>query len=204
MTETIHASVSASPLNFETAYDFVSDPANGAIDTFIGVVRNHHDDKPVKGITYDIHDTLAEKEFYEICLETQNLWERTKIYLSHYKGRLEVGGVSVIIAVGSPHRAEAFEACRYIIEELKKRAPVWKQEHYEHGDSEWLPGHSLNGQVKIKQEPLQKPPEQGGGCGSGQCGCNAPVKPAERIHKQPIKQPQAIGGGCGSGGCGCG
>ena len=96
--------------------------------------------------------------------------------MSHYKGQLDIGGISVIIAVGSPHRAESFEACRYIIEELKKRAPVWKQEHYEHGPSEWLPGHSLQNAAnqlgeRLLEQDKTSAKKQSGGCGKGSCGC---------------------------------
>lgn len=143
MNESIYVGVSTEPLNIQDAYDFVSDPAHGAIDMFIGAVRNHHEGQDVQGITYDVHEALAKQEFMVICKETQQRWEGIKIYMSHYKGQLDIGGISVVIAVGSAHRAESFEACRHIIEELKKRAPVWKQEHYEGGLSEWLPGHSL-------------------------------------------------------------
>ncbi len=143
MSESIHVSVSTDFLNIQDAYDFVSDPAHGAVDVFVGAVRNHHEGQDVQGITYDVHEALAVNAFQEICEEAQKCWCGIKIYLSHYKGQLDIGGISVIIAVSSAHRAESFEACRYVIEELKKRAPVWKQEHYEHGPSEWLPGHSL-------------------------------------------------------------
>ena len=143
MHKSIHVSVSTDLLDIQDAYDFVSDPTHGAVDVFIGAVRNHHEGQNVKGITYDVHETLAKKIFMEICEESQTRWDGIKIYVSHYKGQLDIGGISVIIAVGSAHRAESFEACRYIIEELKKRAAIWKQEHYEHGPSEWLPGHSL-------------------------------------------------------------
>ncbi|GJL85394.1 MAG: molybdopterin converting factor [Micavibrio sp.] len=143
MTETIYVSVSANPLDLQAAYDFVTDPEHGAVDVFVGAVRDHHEGQSVSGITYDVHEELAEKIFLKICREAQKKWDGIHIYMSHYKGQLDIGGISVIIAVSSAHRAESFEACRYIIEELKKRAPVWKQEHYEHGPSEWLPGHSL-------------------------------------------------------------
>lgn len=175
MNKSIHASISEKTLNIQSAYDFVTDPAHGAVDVFIGAVRNHHEGQSVQGITYDVHKALAEKEFQEICLETQNLWEGIKIYMSHYKGQLDVGGISVIIAVSSAHRAESFEACRYIIEEMKKRAPVWKQEHYEHGPSEWLPGHSLRSQAaqigeRLLEQDKASAKNQNGSCGGGSCG----------------------------------
>lgn len=143
MKKSLHVSVSTDFLNIQDAYDFVSDPAHGAVDTFIGAVRNHHEGQSVSGITYDVHEALAEKTFTDICEEARARWGDIKIYMSHYKGQLDIGGISVIIAVSSAHRAESFNTCRYVIEELKKRSPIWKQEHYEHGPSEWLPGHSL-------------------------------------------------------------
>lgn len=143
MGKSIHVSVSTDFLNIQDAYDFVIDPTNGAVDMFIGAVRNHHQGQSVSGITYDVHEALAEKTFMEICEEAQGRWGDTKIYMSHYKGQLDIGGISVLIAVGSAHRAESFDTCRYVIEALKKRSPIWKQEHYENGPSEWLPGHSL-------------------------------------------------------------
>ena len=143
MDSSVHVSVSSVRLNIQDAYDFVTDPAHGAVDVFVGAVRNHHEGQSVSGITYDVHEALAEKTFTEICEEARQRWGDIKVYMSHYKGQLDVGGISVIIAVGSAHRAESFDACRYVIEELKKRSPIWKQEHYEYGLSEWLPGHSL-------------------------------------------------------------
>lgn len=147
MSQNIHVSIKTDPLNIQDAYDFVIDPTHGAVDLFIGAVRNHHEGNNVQGINYDAHESLAKKIFIDISKEAQQRWENIKIYISHYKGELPVGGISVLIAVGSAHRAESFDACRYIIEELKKRSPIWKQEHYDHGPSEWLPGHSLRGAI---------------------------------------------------------
>ncbi len=141
--ENIKVEILDKPLCIETACAFVDDPACGATDVFIGRVRNTHEGQDVGGITYDIHTGLAEKTLRDICTETLSRWPETRCYVAHYKGELPVGGISVIIAVAAPHRAETFEACRYIIEELKKRAPVWKQEHYPDGKSAWLPGHAL-------------------------------------------------------------
>lgn len=139
----IQVLVSTDPLSLEIAVQNVTDPAHGAIDTFIGTVRNTHEGKDVTGITYDAHKALAEKKFCDICTEAQGLWPDTRYYIAHYQGVLDIGGISIVIAVSSPHRAESFEACRYVIEEIKKRAPVWKKEHYVDGMSDWLPGHSL-------------------------------------------------------------
>ncbi len=144
MSDFICTKILTEPLNIQEAYNFVSDPAHGAVDMFIGAVRNHHKRQDVEGITYDVHAPLAEKTFQDICQEAQTRWNGIKTYISHYKGRLDIEGISVIIAVSSPYRAESFEACRYIIEQIKERSPVWKQEHYTSAPSQWLPGHSLN------------------------------------------------------------
>ncbi len=143
MSSSIHTEILTAPLDIQTACDFVMDDAHGAIDTFIGVVRNHHEGNQVQGMTYDVHEGLAEATFAAICEEAQERWAGTKYYVAHYKGELPIGGISVIIAVSSAHRADSFESCRYVIEELKKRSPIWKKEHYPEGKSEWLPGHSL-------------------------------------------------------------
>jgi len=143
MSEAVCVEILDTPLSVEKASAFVSDPAHGAIDIFVGAVRNHHQGQDVTGITYDVHKTLAEQVLRTICAEAAGLWPDTRYYVAHYQGDLAIGGVSVLIAVSSSHRAESFDACRYVIEEIKKRAPVWKQEHYPDGKSEWLPGHSL-------------------------------------------------------------
>lgn len=146
----ITAIVSTEPLDIETAVARVSSPSHGAIDTFIGIVRNNHQGKEVTGITYDAHKALAEKAFQEICLEAQELWPETHYYVAHYQGELDVGGISIVIAASSPHRAESFESCRYVIEEIKKRSPIWKKEHYIDGKSDWLPGHSLVADTEVR------------------------------------------------------
>lgn len=144
MVPTIHTEVSEQSLSIAAATDFVMDPSHGAIDTFVGIVRNNHLSRPVTGITYDAHKVLASRTFYEICTEAKDKWPETHYYVSHFHGELDVGGISIIIAVGSAHREASFDACRYVIEEIKKRSPIWKREHYVEGKSEWLPGHSLN------------------------------------------------------------
>ena len=145
--ETVHVCMSSKPLSVDRAVQAVSDPAHGAVDTFVGTVRNNHAGKDVTGITYDAHKAISEKAMREICAEAQGMWPETKYFIEHFYGDLPVGGISIIIAVSTPHRAESFEACRYVIEEVKKRLPVWKKEHYVDGVSDWLPGHSLVGEV---------------------------------------------------------
>lgn len=138
----------------------VSDPGHGAVDLFIGAVRNNHNGKEVTGITYDAHDGLAEKIFNNICREARGIWPGTRYAVVHFKGELPVGGVSIAIAVSSAHRAESFDACRYVIEEIKTQAPVWKREHYIDGKSDWLPGHSLRQEAQYTETCCGKCQEQ--------------------------------------------
>ncbi len=156
----IHVQVTTEKIDIAAAVERVMDAAHGAIDLFAGTVRNNHNGKDVTGITYDVHEKLAEKVLREICLDAAWLWPGTSYAVLHYKGELPVGGTSIVIAVSAPHRAESFDACRYVIEEIKAQAPVWKQEHYLDGKSEWLPGHSLRQQ--------QQQEEDAGPC-CGQC-----------------------------------
>jgi molybdopterin synthase catalytic subunit len=116
----------------------------GAQVVFCGVVRNRNDGRDVVAVTYDAHRTLAERTFQELAEEACARWgEDLSIVVAHRAGRLSVGEVSVVIGVASPHRDEAYQASRYLIEQLKVRSPVWKLEHYADGESDWLEGHSL-------------------------------------------------------------
>jgi len=147
--------VSERPLNALEALSFVTKAPNGAETMFVGTVREWNQGKEVLGVSYDVHTSLAKVSFEEICREAQEKWgDALSCYVVHGKGRLEIGGVSIVIAVGSPHRDEAFKACRYIIEHIKHRSPVWKLEHYVDGDSEWTKGCELcthAGQVEEQQ-----------------------------------------------------
>lgn len=131
-------------INTAEALEFVADDINGAFNLFLGAVRNHNHGQKVLGVSYDVHNKLAINNFREICKEAQEKWgDNLKLYVVHAKGRLNIGDLSIAIAVGSKHRDESFQACRYIIEEIKKRSPVWKLEHYVNGDSEWTKGCEL-------------------------------------------------------------
>ena len=136
--------ISEEPLSCEAALAFAADPTHGAVATFVGQIRNHNLGKTVSGVSYDVFVPLAKNIFEAICGRARRQWgDDLNIWLVHHKGHLAVGGLSIVIAVSSPHRDEAFQACRFIIEEVKHRAPIWKQEHYPDGDSEWVKGHAL-------------------------------------------------------------
>lgn len=148
MSHKIFTDIREEELSIDKAINFVKDDKYGAIDSFLGIVRNNHNKREVTGITYDAHIPLAKKTLQLICEEAAGIWPETHYYVVHYKGHLNVGDISVLIAVGSTHRDESFEACRYVIEEIKTRLPIWKKEHYIDGISEWLPGHSLKDEVE--------------------------------------------------------
>ena len=125
--------------NFISSYDF------GASIFFSGTVRNQNNNKSVIGITYDSHDALVIKSFEEIYNETNQKLkiEKKAVFIEHAKGYLDLGEISIIIAVACKHRDEAYVLSRYIIEEIKKRSPIWKKEHYENQESEWLKGNPI-------------------------------------------------------------
>ncbi len=126
------------------ALEFVSDPGFGGVTMFIGRVRDLNQGRSVDGISYDLYQALAVARFTEITEQAQcEFGPKLKLYIVHALGRLAVGDIAVIVAAGTPHRDEAFRACRMAIEAVKHTAPIWKQEHYADGDSVWSEGCSL-------------------------------------------------------------
>ncbi len=131
----------------------LNNPKHGAQSYFFGVVRNLNHGRTVKAVSYECHRKIAETTIEEIISEARARYcEELDAIVFHGTNRLLVGEMSVGIGVSTPHRDEAFEACRYIIEELKVRVPIWKQEHYLDGDSEWLKGHELCQHAKKQTE----------------------------------------------------
>ena len=132
-------------LSIIEAENFISSHDYGASIYFTGTVRNQNDDKSVIGITYDSHDPLVINSFQEIYNEADqklNIKDKS-VYIEHAKGYLNLGEVSIIIAVACKHRDQAYVLSRYIIEEIKKRSPIWKKEHYQNNDSAWLKGNPI-------------------------------------------------------------
>ncbi len=131
-------------IDVAAALDFVSDPAFGGITVFVGRIRDLNHGRRVTGISYDMYRPLALARFGEIAAQaTRDFGPALKLYIAHAMGRLEVGDVAVVVAAGTPHRDEAFRACRAAIEAVKHATPIWKQEHFEDGDSTWSEGCSL-------------------------------------------------------------
>tara|TARA_B100000674_G_scaffold402177_1_gene348121 strand:- start:132 stop:584 length:453 start_codon:yes stop_codon:yes gene_type:complete len=132
-------------ISLSDAEKYISSSDYGASIYFAGTVRNQNNNKSVIGITYDSHDALVLKSFREIYQETeQKLKIQNKaVFIEHAKGYLNLGEISIIIAVACKHRDEAYILSRYIIEEIKKRSPIWKKEHYADNKSDWLKGNPI-------------------------------------------------------------
>jgi molybdopterin synthase catalytic subunit len=112
---------------------------DGAVVTFLGLVRNHNAGRQVRYLEYEAFEPLALRAFARIAAEAQERWPGARLALHHRVGRLEIGEASIAIAVASAHRAEAYAACRYAIERVKQIAPIWKREFFEGGDM-WIEG----------------------------------------------------------------
>ncbi|BAI93886.1 MULTISPECIES: molybdenum cofactor biosynthesis protein MoaE [Oscillatoriales] len=131
--------ISLAPLSLEDVYNLVDDPANGAIVVMSGMVRNQTDGKPVKSLEYQAYQPMALRVFQEIAEQIKTQWpDVTRVVIQHRIGHLQIGDLSVLVAVGCPHRREAFEACQYAIDTLKHNAPIWKKEHWVDGSSSWV------------------------------------------------------------------
>ena len=124
---------------------FIKSSSYGASIIFNGTVRNINENKEVVGITYDSHDELVLKSFDEIYKETTvklKIIDKA-VFIEHIKGYVGLGETSIIIAVACKHRDETYVLSRYIIEEIKKRSPIWKKEHYTDNQSDWLKGNPI-------------------------------------------------------------
>jgi len=144
----LHAKIinaSKEKIDILKAEKFLSSSSFGALIYFVGTVRDINENKKVTGITYDTKDTMVIKSFEEIYKESETkLKIKDKaVFIEHVKGYVDVEEKSIIIGVGCKHRDEAYNLSRFIIEEIKKRTPIWKKEHYTNEESEWLKGVSI-------------------------------------------------------------
>lgn len=110
----------------------------GAVVTFLGTVRDLTGDRVTVALDYEAYPAMAEKKMREIETDAHGRWPIGEVAIAHRLGRLEVGDISVAVAVSSPHRAQAFEACRHIIDRLKELVPIWKKENWADGSTEWV------------------------------------------------------------------
>lgn len=124
------------PLELGPLLASVQSPERGGVACFLGTVRNHHQGREVLGLEYSAYGPMVEAECGRIVAEAEARWQ-VAMALRHRVGRLQVGDAAVIVVAASAHRDEAFVACRHVIEELKRRVPIWKREVYADG-SDWV------------------------------------------------------------------
>jgi molybdopterin synthase catalytic subunit len=131
-------SVSNTPIDVDAAKEAVADKSCGALVVFEGWIRDHNEGQEVERLEYEVYRPVAEKEGSRIIDEAIERFGISHAVCIHREGLLELGEIAVIVCVSSSHRGEAFDACRYIIDETKTRLPIWKKEHYVTGISEWV------------------------------------------------------------------
>ena len=129
--------VDAAPLSLDALIAEVTGPAMGGVVTFTGIVRNHARGETIDHLEYEAYPPMAEKEMRKIVALVRERWPHVRLAMSHRVGRLAIGDAAVMIAAAAPHRAEAFEACRFAIDRLKETVPIWKKEFAESG-SYWV------------------------------------------------------------------
>lgn len=131
--------IAFAPLSLDEVYALADAPANGAIVVMSGMVRNQTDGQPVVALEYQAYEPMALEVFRQIAADIRTSWpEVNRVVIHHRIGSLQIGEISVLVAVGCPHRSEAFAACRYAIDTLKHNAPIWKKEHWADGSSTWV------------------------------------------------------------------
>ena len=145
MLHTKIVNINEKKISLLEAEKFISSSDYGASIYFTGTVRNNNNNKSVIGITYDSHDVLVLKSFKEIYEEASKKLniDNKAVFIEHAKGYLNLGEVSIIIAVACKHREEAYILSRFIIEQIKKKSPIWKKEHYVDNQSDWLEGNPI-------------------------------------------------------------
>lgn len=140
MEDTISILLTEKTLNLQACFDFVKDPGCGGMAIFVGTVRNTTQKKEVKFLDFSAYEAMAVKEMQKIAEKALLRFTIKKIAIHHAKGLLQIGDIPVIIAVSSPHRKDAFDACQFAINTLKETVPIWKKEHFSDGEV-WVNAH---------------------------------------------------------------
>lgn len=145
-TARVRVAIVDTPIRVDVVLGEVSDPAHGASALFLGTVRDHHGGRSVQALGYEAYEEMAEAVMLEVAREAAELaGEGARVSAVHRVGQLDIGDVAVAVAVSSPHRAQAFEASRYAIDQLKLRVPIWKRERFSDGTEEWVEGAAGRG-----------------------------------------------------------
>ncbi len=138
--------VTAEPLDAQRLVEHVRKDESGAVAVFLGVVRNNNLGRRVLYLDYDAYPEMAAKMMRQIAEEAMERWPLSDVAMQHRTGRLKIGEASLLIAVSSPHRKEAFEACHHLVDRFKEVVPIWKKETWEGGEV-WIEG----------EQPVQQP-----------------------------------------------
>jgi molybdopterin synthase catalytic subunit len=149
--------VTSAPLDLQALIDEIakSTTADGAITSFVGLVREQNQGRRVSFLEYEAYEPLAVRALQLIIDEAREQWADARVGVHHRIGRLELGEASIIIVAASPHRAHAFAACRYTIERVKQIVPIWKHEHFEGGDV-WLEGATADPANEAAREAARR------------------------------------------------
>ncbi len=137
------AELAHGPLDAARLAAAVADPASGATVVFHGTTRDHHDGRRVVRLAYEAHEGMAMDALARLEREARERFEIRACAVAHRLGEVPVGEASVIVAVSAAHRGPAFDAARWVMDELKRTVPIWKREHYEGGDAAWVEGTPL-------------------------------------------------------------
>lgn len=137
--------ITSDPIDFSSAYKYVQTEQAGAVDFFFGIVRDNSPDaggqrQAVERLEYEAYDGMAIREMQKIADEACRRWSVLRYVIIHRKGVLRIGEMAVLIGVATPHRADAFEACRYMIDTIKQTVPIWKKEILDNGEV-WVNAH---------------------------------------------------------------
>ena len=138
MAELVHASIDVAGLIARAARSDC-----GALAVFLGTTRDHHDGRRVVRLAYEAYEPMAVVALERLEREARERFDIASCAIVHRLGDVPLAEPSVIVVVAAPHRAAAFEACRWAMDELKRSAPIWKKEHFEGGDAEWVKGEAL-------------------------------------------------------------
>ena len=130
-------SLTLNPIDVQSVLTKVTTPESGGIDIFVGTTRNHSGRRNVTLLEYEAYEPMAIRVMEQIETAARDKWPLQEVALVHRLGNVPVGEASVVVAVSSAHRKEAFEACRYLIDTLKKEVPIWKREYFADGTVEW-------------------------------------------------------------------
>ena len=132
--------VTKKPLDPAAFTEAVKSTTSGAVITFLGTTREETAGKKVLYLEYEAYNPMAEEKLQEICDEIRQKWNINEIAIGHRVGKLEIGEISLVVALSSPHRNEAFESCIYLVDRLKETVPIWKKEVFEDGEI-WIDAH---------------------------------------------------------------